>query len=116
MLDSKWKVTDWTYWGDLVYGDLGFLSPQEWEEVRECVIKEIKDKGYKFCGFYHQNKYITPCEGVPVINDKYRFETSCRGWGKIMAEAYGHFEKTDYCDWAWVAREPEVYPVPSLGE
>lgn len=105
MKKSKWQITGWVHWGDPKYNDMSAIS-SNYDDVRDSVIDEIKSKNYKICGFSHQHND----KGVPVINNKYRFEVSLRCWGRIMADAYEHFGWMDYCDWAWVAPEKEVLP------
>ena len=77
MKKSEYQVTGWTYWNDQKYEKADVLSADDWQEARQVVIEEIKAKGYKICGYNHQNQMITPCKGVPIINDRYRFENDC---------------------------------------
>lgn len=101
------KVTGWTYWGNEKYWPCDDLSSPEWEKARQAVIEEIRKNGCKLCGYSHQDPEVC---GVPIIDEKYRFEVSMRSWGRIMAEAYGNMGMTDYCEWAWDNPEPEVLP------
>ena len=98
------KVTGWTHWNDEKFEEPS--TSNEWVSFRKAVIQEIKNKGYKFSGYYHQQGDF----GVPVIDDKYALEFSMRTWGKIMAEALGHCGDMDYVEWAWDAPEKEIYP------
>lgn len=92
------KVTGWTDWENPRYEE---LSSELYDEAKEVVIFELRKQGYKFTGGYHQ----LGDSGVPIIDDKYRFECSQRAWGAIMAKAYPEeIDDTDgygYCTWAW---------------
>ena len=100
----KSKVTGWTHWNDKRFEEPS--TNNKWKKFKQLVIQEIRDKGYRFSGYYHQQGDF----GVPVIDGKYRFEVSMRTWGKVMAEAEGNFGDMDYVKWAWDAPEKEVYP------
>jgi len=104
------KVTKWTYWNNNKYKDINELTDDEFKEVEETIIKEIKDKGYKFCGSAHQNIET----GCPVIDDKYIYCVSMRKWGDIMARAYDlpNEDGLAYVLWSWAVPDGEtsVYP------
>lgn len=104
------KVTRWIDWQSDKYIDDNELSLGEYEEARQAVINNIKEKGYKLCGQYHQNGDY----GCPVIDDKYIFRVSMRCWGRIMAEALDLPDKDGmgYCEWAWSppAGENQILP------
>jgi hypothetical protein len=92
------KISGWTNWDDPNYEDL----PNEMaKQAFNVVVKEVKEKGYKFSGYSHQYNE----KGTPIINNKYKYCTSCRVWGDIMAEAYNLRESEDdtlaYVLWAW---------------
>ena len=105
------KVTGWTNWYDENYKDI-----KEWDENEEnpfvyndliiAIAKELREKGYKFTGDYHQNSecYEENYGGVPIINNLYKFTCSCRAWGGIMATAYPEYgtDEYAYCIWAWI--------------
>ena len=76
----KYKVIGWTYYEDYRFKDkpMTFAS-------RHAIIDEIKAHGYRFSGYEHQEYPY----GCPVLNDGSRILCSQRGFGGIMAEAYG---------------------------
>ncbi len=83
----KYEIIDWVGGYDSVppEGEVTFAK-------RNRLIDEIRREGYLFSGEDHQDEY--PC--VPVFNDGTRYETSRRGWGRIMAEAYHRYGLYDY--------------------
>ena len=85
----KYRVVGWTdYDGDDVPDSGSRIS------FAEChaIIDEIKKQGYLFSGWDHQEGWRT----VPVLNDGKKRCFSQRGWGGIMAEAYGYTDPYDY--------------------
>ena len=100
------KITGWTEWDDPNYqelwpiGDTSSTFAKEYA-VRKLIAEELRRCGYKFTGGYHQNGEF----GVPVIDDKWRYQCSQRVWGGIMAMAYPEeIDDTDgmgYVEWAW---------------
>ena len=103
------KITDWTWYGNPKYKELdgtwimpGQQGQAEYDmaAVRELIVREIKEKGYKFTGSYHQNGDF----GCPVLDGKYIVLFSCREWGQIIEDAYKENpgNKMAYCLWAWV--------------
>ena len=104
------KVTSWTNWEDNRYSGIDDLSQEEYDKATDAVIKEIKEKGYKFSGSDHQN--MDNC--CPVIDDKYIFGVSMRSWGAIMQKAYDlpNEDGLGYVLWSWGVpnEEHSVYP------
>ena len=104
------KVTGWTHWSDGKYKDLEDENSDLFALAYESVINELKKTGYKFTGTYHQYGKF----GVPIINNKYRFELSQRSWGSVVAEAHPDKKyETDhesYIKWYCVAIEEEITP------
>ena len=102
------KVTGWTTFSDDRYIDETEMTEDEYQEARKTVIEEVRNKGYKFNGYYHQNGY------APVIDDKYIFTCTYRGWGMIMQEAYDlpNEDGFGYCIWAWSAPNDETIILP----
>lgn len=104
------KVTGITYYNDPNYKDIcEFCPPTEEDKLRyseayDVVVNWLKENGYKYSGFTHQGEY------VPIIDNKWLFQTSFRSWGGIMADALGLGSKRNYCIWAWTAPEKEVLP------
>lgn len=73
------KVVRWAEWSDkddFDYSDI--------EEVSKVVAAELRNKGYRFDGHYHQNGDY----GVPVLDDGRHVQVTQRTWGGIMAMAY----------------------------
>lgn len=103
------KVTGWTYWHNFDYED-AVKAGLSYEFVQNCVAEYIKQHGIKFCGGYHQ----TGDYGAPIIDNKYVFRASFRGWGATMAKALDlpDIDGMAYCDWAWSTpnHETPVYP------
>ncbi len=86
----KYRVIGWTYYESNEFLDsgntIGFAE-------RNAIIDEIRRHGYLFSGFHHQESW----DGVvPILNDGRKRCFSQRGWGGVMAEAYGHEGKYDY--------------------
>ena len=103
------KVTGWTDWDDPVYRDIDSSGYNKWDEAREIVIEELRNRGYRFSGFYHQ---YGDC-GVPVIDNAYLFEVTQRSWGFIMQDAYPD-EVSSYLEWAWDIPEGVEMVVPRV--
>ena len=86
----KYKVIGWTYYDNsdiLTSNDpIGFAE-------RSAIIDEIRKHGYLFSGWHHQESWRGV---VPILNDGKKRCFSQRGWGGIMAEAYGYTEDYDY--------------------
>lgn len=82
----KLRVVGWvTYCAQIEAGEVTWA-------VRNAIIDEIKKHGYKFSGSSHQdNSYCTP-----VLNNGKMYRFSTRGWGGLMAEAYGYTGCMDY--------------------
>lgn len=111
------KVTGWTWYENPDYADMNPIGgpfPFEhcMEEVKEVIATELRNKGYKFTGDYHQNGDF----GAPIIDNKWIFMTSQRSWGHMMVRAYPDEIYNDdglgYCKWAWSAPEDMVLPKP----
>lgn len=77
-------------------------DPMLWANAEQAVINEIRRKGYKFGGNYHQYGEF----GCPVFEDHRVFMVSMRHWGDIMSRVWGG----DYCSFAW---EDAIGKVPS---
>ena len=102
-MEESFRVTGWTDGvadGQvMVNGLFDDGSGIDRDVLRPVIVDEIRKRGYKFSGFYHQGGEF----GRPVINDRYVVLYSQRGWGGIMAEAL-NLDNSDglaYCDWAW---------------
>ena len=105
----KYRVVGWTeYDGDDVPEARGRIG------YAECcaVIDDIKANGYLFTGWDHQESFRC----VPVLNDGKKRCFSQRGWGGIMAEAYGYTGPYDYSLFTFdESIDPEKVKKPTRG-
>ncbi len=83
----KIKVVGWTD-----YDSHEFNEGENTWAVRKALIDEIKNNGYLFSGYDHQER--SNC--APVFNDGKMRRFSQRGFGGIMAEAHGNNNPTGY--------------------
>lgn len=113
------KIVGWTNWHYEHEANVKYkrFDPETWEEVEkieQIIAEELREKGYKFTGDYHQNGDY----GVPVFDCGKVYQCSQRDWGNIMAMTYPEeIDNSDgfgYCKWAWVA--PEQMKVPDPGD
>lgn len=111
------QITGWTWYENPEYKDMTapggpFSFEDIREKVRDLIVQEIRKRGYKFTGDYHQNGDF----GAPIIDDKWLYMTSQRSWGHMMVLAYpDKIDNSDglgYCEWAWSAPEYMVLPTP----
>ena len=91
----KYKVIGWTYYDNNEVLDskktIGFAE-------RNAIIDEIRKHHYLFSGWHHQESL----EGVvPILNDGRKRCFSQRGWGGVMAEAYGKTNDYDYASYTF---------------
>ena len=91
----KYRVIGWTYYEDSEILDsgntIGFAE-------RNAIIDEIRKHQYFFSGWHHLESW----DGVvPVLNDGRKRCFSQRGWGGVMAEAYGYMGDYDYASFAF---------------
>ena len=110
------KITGWTEFGDPKYEEMypiGENTDRPWseiEDVERLIAEELRNRGYRFTGSYHQEGDY----GVPIIDNRWRFECSCRTWGAIMLMAYPEsIDNSDglgYTEWAWLPPTDEVVP------
>ena len=96
----KLKVIGWTYYDntDIEEGYCG------WAAIN-AITDEVIKKGYKFSGEDHQE---LPC-CVPVLSDGKLRRMSQRGWGRLMADAWGYNGMYDYSLFAF-GMENCIYP------
>lgn len=101
----KYKVIGWTEYDDYTI------------ETEDCsyaaynaIIDDIKAHGYCFSGYSHQE---TLC-GAPVLNDGKKRLFSQRGFGRLMAEAHGHYGYMDYTSYAFSFDNFEDEKTPSF--
>ncbi len=86
----KYKVIGWTYYEneEIPYAQTSLTYAQ-----RHAIVDEIKKRRYLFSGWHHQESWEN---AVPILNDGKMHVFSQRGWGSVMAEAYGFFGDYDY--------------------
>lgn len=101
------KIVKWDKFDSEKYKP--FETIEEIKQARMLIINELRDNGYHFSGYYHQNGE----HGSPVFDNGKQYRTSLRVWGEIMADAYpeeiDNSEGMGYCIWAW-----DMYDVDSL--
>lgn len=112
------KITGWTWCGNPQYEEINGTwavgeHPVDRDVIRPLIVDELRKRGYKFCGFYHQGGDY----GTPIIDGKYTVLYSYRSWGGIMADAYEIQDEdgTAYCAWAWMPPDGEesIFPNPT---
>lgn len=110
MPDKELRIVDWVDWCDVECNpgvrDVSTLTTDEFQKYREAVVKSMKESGYKFTGFYHQNGEY----GVPIFEDGVMFLVSQRTWGGIMADVMGADpnDRLAYMNWAYMPPENET--------
>lgn len=102
------KIIQWCEYDDEKYED---LTGEERFEAEDIIIKELRENGYHFSGYYHQYG----AHGAPVFDNGKQYHTTFRGWGGIMTRAYpDEIDDTDgmgYAEWAWdFIHHTEKYP------
>lgn len=82
-------------------------------EIYNAIVKEIKEKGYRFGWSSHQSDKV-PC--TPVINNGYKICCGPRTWGAIMAEAHNPDDSNDaaYAEYAFGFVDNPIYPKKSV--
>jgi uncharacterized protein CbrC (UPF0167 family) len=67
------------------------------EACEELVKEHCRRKNIRITGTKHQEKYL------PIIDEKYVFLLSMRGWGSLMAELWSEVDgvQYEYANWAW---------------
>ena len=86
----KYKVIGWTNYDNY---HIPFAKTDNGYAERNAIIDDIKKHGYLFSGWHHQESFEN-C--VPILNDGKKRGFSQRGWGGLMAEAYGRMGDMDY--------------------
>ena len=97
----KWRVVGWTYYDDHIEeGETSWAA-------HYAIVDEVKSRGYLFSGFAHQEGY----DCAPVLNDGKIRRYTQRGWGGVMAEAYGYTGTMDYAKFAFMTDpDSEIRP------
>lgn len=91
----KYKVIGWIWYEDY---SVPFYDKTITFAQRNAIIDEIKKNRYLFSGWHHQ-EYWGNC--VPILNDGKKRGFSQRGWGGVMAEAYGEIEDYSYANYTF---------------
>ena len=110
------KIVGWTYYENPQYEEMfpigNSCTIEQIEEVKDIIAKELRDKGYKFNGYYHQDGDY----GVPIFDNGMTFTCTFRTWGGIMARAYpDEIDNSDgygYLVWAWTIPDGQEIVVP----
>ena len=101
----KYKVIGWTHYDDGYYPE-GECSPAAFR----AIIDHVRAHGYDFSGYAHQELF----DCTPVMNNGERMCFTQRAWGRIMAEAHGHFGVYDYTNYSIgydAEKTPEYYTI-----
>ena len=91
----KYRVIGWTYYDSF---DIKVSNKQIGFAERNAIIDEIRKHNYLFSGWHHQESWEN-C--VPILNDGKARVYSQRGWGGVMAEAYGYMNDMDYASFTF---------------
>jgi hypothetical protein len=110
------KIIGWTDFDNPQYKEMypigGFGTVEQHEEIANIIAKELRDKGYKFNGYYHQGGDY----GVPIFDNGMTYQCTFRTWGGIMARAYpDEIDNSDglgYVEWAWTIPDGQEIIVP----
>lgn len=114
------KIVGWTYYENPQYKEMYPIEEpctiEQITEIYNIISKELRDKGYKFTGTYHQNGDY----GVPIFDNGMVFTTTMRSWGSIMADAYpDEIDDSDgygYLYWAWTVPDGQKMIIPQDGQ
>ncbi len=90
--DMKYRVVGWTE-----YDNDSVEAESCSEAALQAIIADIKEKGYTFTGYDHQECI----NGAPVLNDGKKRLFSQRGFGGVMARAHGNFSRMGYAQYAF---------------
>ncbi len=109
----KYKVIGWTNYEDTTYPAFEAKDYETLCGVRIALIEEILEHDYAFSGEDHH--YVKGC--VPVLNTGEVILMGQRGWGSVMAQAYG--ENNDdgyaYAKWFLSGKFPRRFNYPKEG-
>ncbi len=101
----KYRVVGW-----ISYDDPRIEDAPITEAARNAIIDEIRRCNYDFTGWHHQESLY----GAPVLNDGMRRCFSQRGFGAVMAEAYGDTHPCAYVSYAFDFSMGEIdYNLPN---
>ena len=97
----KYKVIGWTN-----YDDGEFPEGECSRAAFRAIVDDVRENGYDFSGYSHQECF----DCTPVLNTGERMCFSSRGWGRVMAEAHGHFGVYDYSNYSFGMEETDKTP------
>ena len=104
----KYKVIGWTWYDNELIETMDYSRSAE-----EAVIEDIRANGYLFTGMHHQDDHRC----APVLNNGKMITFTQRGFGGVMASAYGKNSRMSYAEYAfdWYMGEdnkatPYVFP------
>ena len=112
------KIIGWTWYGNPDYQEMypiGAETNCDWDrtEVIAVIANELRKKGYRFTGDYHQNGDY----GVPLFDNGMVATFTQRTWGQIMYLAYPEDKYKEqgyeYLKWAWIQPEGEELIIPT---
>ena len=83
----KYKLIGW-----VGYDDTEFPDGEIDDEIYDAIVAEIREKKYVFSGEDHQDRY----DCTPLFSNGKKYCFSRRGWGGVMAAAYGYTGQYDY--------------------
>lgn len=79
----KWTTADFDATNPAVTDD-------EYEQIYQCIIADIKEHGYVFAGDTHQSEKWCGAPTVELDDGRqFHFCASMRAWGHLMSEAWG---------------------------
>ncbi|MBQ7761469.1 MAG: hypothetical protein IJ400_05370 [Clostridia bacterium] len=104
----KYKVIGWTWYDNELIEEMDHS-----DSATEAVIEDIRANGYLFSGMHHQD--YPRC--APVLNNGKMLTFTQRGFGGVMAKAYGKTSRMSYAEYAFDwhfgdedSKTPYVFP------
>ena len=96
----KYRVIGWTWYDNEQIDTMDYSRSAE-----EAVIEDIRANGYVFTGMHHQEDFRC----APVLNNGKMLTFTQRGFGDVMAKAYGKTSRMSYAEYAfsWYMDEDE---------
>jgi len=88
----KYRVVGWTGYDDPDVEVAGCS-----EAALQAILCDIRENGYRFTGWDHQE--LSNC--APVLNDGCKRLFTQRGFGSVMAQAYGDYSRMGYTQYAF---------------
>lgn len=100
---SKWNIVGYTSYES--HYPTAQITQEEFPQVVDLVVEEVKKNGYCFSGEDHQNHD----RAVPVFENGTAFRCSMRLWAQIMALVHSG-DKTKYMDYYMEVPSESVFP------